>query len=169
MDPMLLWGLGLLALSVLILVIEIFVPSGGMLAITSGVVGIAGIVCLFLMKEQGTLWGSAGILMMLIVFPSAFALWIKVIPSTRFGQRMMGVLPEDEITQREQLEREAHELLESLVGQEGVAKSALRPVGTIEIDEERYDALAEGVAIEPGQKVRVSAIVNAQIKVRPIS
>ena len=144
MDPMLIWGLGLLGLSVLILVIEIFVPSGGMLAITSGVVGIAGIVCLFMMKEQGTLWGSAGILMMLIVFPSAFALWVKVIPSTRFGQRMMGALPEEEISQREQLEREAHELLESLVGR-------------------------VGVAIEPGQKVRVSAIINAQIKVRPVA
>ncbi|MCA9273654.1 MAG: hypothetical protein KDA31_11490 [Phycisphaerales bacterium] len=169
MDPMLIWGLGLLALSVLLLVIDIFVPSGGMLAITAGVVAISGIVCLFMMKEQGTLWGSAGILMMLIVFPSMFALWVKVIPHTRFGQRMMGVLPEEEVSQREQLEREALEALEALVGRIGVAKSALRPVGTIEIDEERYEALAEGLAIEPGQKVRVSAIVNAQIKVRPVS
>lgn len=169
MDPMLIWGLGLLALSVLILVIEIFVPSGGILAITSGVVGIAGIVCLFMMKEQGTLWGTAGLLMMVIVFPSAFAFWVKVIPNTSFGQRMMGALPEEEVSQRERLEREVHEALEALIGREGVAKSALRPVGTIEIDGERHEALAEGVAIEPGQKVRVSAIVNAQIKVRPVS
>lgn len=169
MDPMLIWGLGLLALSVLILVIEIFVPSGGVLAITSGVVGIAGIVCLFMMKEQGVLWGSSGILMMLIIFPSAFAFWAKVFPNTSFGQKMIGALSEEELSQREQLEREAQESLEALVGRQGVAKSALRPVGTIEIDEERYEALAEGVAIEAGQKVRVSSIVDAKIKVRPVT
>lgn len=169
MDPMLLWGLGLLALSVLLLVVEIFVPSGGIISITSGVVGVAGIVCLFLMKEQGELWGSAGILMMLIVFPSAFALWVKVIPSTKFGQRMIGALPEEEVAQRERAEREQMELLQSLVGQTGVAKSALRPVGTIEVAGERHEALAEDVAIEPGQRVRVTAIVDAKIRVRPVS
>lgn len=169
MDPMLFWGLGLLALSVLLLVIEIVVPSGGIISITSGVVGIAGIVCLFLMKEQGTLWGSAGILMMLIVFPSAFALWVKVIPSTRMGQRMIGALPEEEVAKRERAERDLHDSLSSLVGQIGVAKSVLRPVGTIEIGGVRHEALAEDVAIEAGQKVRVTAIVDAKIRVRPVS
>lgn len=169
MDPMLFWGLGLLALSVLLLVIEIFVPSGGVISITAGVVGIAGIVCLFMMNEQGTLWGSAGILMMLIVFPSVFALWLKVIPSTAMGQRMLGSLSEDEIAERERAERELHEMLGSLVGREGVARSALRPVGSIEIDGVRHEALAEGVAIEPGQRVRITAIVDAKIRVRPLS
>ncbi len=169
MDPMLIWGMGLLALSVLILVIEIFVPSGGILAITSGVVGIAGIVCLFMMKEQGTLWGTSGILMLLIVFPSAFAFWAKVFPNTSFGQRMMGVLPDEEISERDRLERESQEALQALIGREGVARSALRPVGTIEIDDERYEALAEGEAIEPGQKVRITSIVDAKIKVRPVA
>lgn len=168
MDPMLLWGLGLLALSVLLLVIEIFVPSGGVISITSGVVGIAGIVCLFMMKEQGALWGSAGVLMMLIVFPSAFALWVKVIPSTRMGQRMIGALPEEEVALRQREDRELFETLEALVGQIGVAKSALRPVGSIEIDGIRHEALAEDVAIEPGQRVRVTSIVDAKIRVRPV-
>lgn len=168
MDPMLVWGLGLLAAAVVLLLIEIVVPSGGIIALVSGVVGIAGIVCLFMMKEDGTLWGIAGTLMLLIVFPSSFAVWMKVMPNTAVGRRMLGIMDEDEVQREREHERAELDELMALIGMEGVARSPLRPVGSIEIEGKSYQALAEGVAIERGQRVRVTQIVNAQIKVRPV-
>ncbi|MBL8759125.1 MAG: hypothetical protein JNK35_11930, partial [Phycisphaerae bacterium] len=47
MEPLLLWGLGLLAASLLIVVIELFLPSAGVLALVATAVAIAGVVCLF--------------------------------------------------------------------------------------------------------------------------
>ena len=167
MDPMLVWGVGLLGAAVLLLVMEVFVPSGGVIAITSGVVAIAGVVCLFMMKESGMLWGSAGTLMMLIVFPSVFALWVKVVPNTPLGRRMMGTISEEEQAHRAEHERQEHDELEALIGLEGRALTPLRPVGSIEIDGQRMQALAEGVAIESGDRVRVTKVINAQIRVRP--
>ncbi len=167
MDPMLVWGLGLLALAVFLLVLEVIVPSGGVIALVSGVVGIAGVVCLFMMKEGGTLWGISGTLMLLIVFPSTFAVWVKVMPNTSVGRKMMGIPDEREEQREHELERAEHDELMALIGTEGVARSPLRPVGSIEIEGQTYQALAEGVAIERGQRIRVTQVVNAQIKVRP--
>jgi len=131
MDPMLVWGLGLLAASVLLLFVEIFVPSGGVIATTAAIVGLAGVVCLFLMKEGGSLWGVSGWLMLVIVFPSAFVVWMKVLPNTSIGQKMMGIVAEEELANRADRERDEHDELEALVGMEGVARSPLRPVGSI--------------------------------------
>lgn len=168
MDPMLVWGAGLIAIAMLLLVVEIFVPSGGVIATTAGVVGIAGVVCLFMMKENSALWGLSGTLTLLIVFPGAFVVWFKVMPNTAFGQKMLGSVPESEQIERAERERKELEELESLVGLEGVARSPMRPVGSIEIEGQTRQALAEGVAIEAGERVRVTRIVNAQIKVRPV-
>jgi len=148
MDPMLVWGLGLLAASVLLLFVEIFVPSGGVIATTAAIVGLAGVVCLFLMKEGGSLWGVSGSLMLVIVFPSAFVVWMKVLPNTSIGQKMMGIVSEEELAKRADRERDEHDELEALVGMEGVARSPLRPVGSILIAGQTRQALAEGVAIE---------------------
>ena len=168
MDPMLVWGLGLLAASVLLLFVEIFVPSGGVIATTAAIVGLAGVVCLFLIKEGGSLWGVSGSLMLVIVFPSAFVVWMKVLPNTSIGQKMIGTISEDELAQRADREQKEHDELEALVGMEGVARSPLRPVGSILIAGQTRQALAEGVTIEAGERVRVTQIVNAQIKVRPV-
>lgn len=168
MDPMLLWGLGLVALAVILLIVEIIVPSGGVIALTSGVVGIAGVVCLFMMQENGTLWGISAALMLIIFFPASFAVWVKVMPGTAIGRRMMGIPDEDESRVELDSERARLEELHALVGMTGTARSPLRPVGSIEIDGRVYQALAEGTAIERGQQVRVTQIVNAQIKVREV-
>jgi membrane-bound serine protease (ClpP class) len=167
MDPMFVWGAGLIAFSILLLVVEVFVPSGGVIATTAAVVGIAGVVCLSLMREDGTLWGVSGSLMLLIVFPSTFVLAYKVMPNTAFGKKMLGSVPEIEQEERAGREQEQHDELESLVGMEGVARSPMRPVGSVEIAGQTRQALAEGVAIESGERIRVTRIVNSQIKVRP--
>ena len=46
--------------------------------------------------------------------------------------------------------------------------SPLRPVGIVRIGDQRHDALAESGIIEPGQRIRVTAVTDNQLKVRAI-
>ena len=54
----------------------------------------------------------------------------------------------------------------SLVGREGVALTALRPVGGVELDGKRLDALAETTFVAAGTRVRITQADGSQIKVR---
>ncbi len=169
MEPMLIWGLSLIAVSVLLIVVEMFIPSGGIIALTAGVVGVSGVVCLFLTDRNPVLWGSLGILTLVVLFPSAFFLWVKLLPSTSWGQALLGERPAAErenLANREQAQRDK---MRALIGERGVAMTPLRPVGTVEVKGSRYDALADGVAIERGDAVRVTGADINQLRVRPAS
>ncbi|MEO0482672.1 MAG: NfeD family protein [Planctomycetota bacterium] len=167
-DPTLLyWGLGLLAAGVLMAVIELFVPSGGLIALAAGVLAVAGVVVLF---RHDTTWGLIGLLAVLVLGPMAFAYGLKVYPHTPVGRRMiMGENGRNVAVEQVDRENKAKEHLLALVGEEGEAISALRPVGTVKIGDERFEALAEGLLIEAGARVRVTRVDSGQIKVRPIA
>lgn len=169
MEPMLIWGLSLIAVSVLLIVVEMFIPSGGIIALTAGVVGVAGVVCLFLTDRNPVLWGSLGILTLLVLFPSAFFLWVKLLPTTSWGQALLGERPAEERQTLADREQEQRDAMRALVGEHGVAKTPLRPIGTVEVNGARYDALAEGVAIEPGDAIRVTGADLTQLRVRPVT
>ncbi|MBX3365095.1 MAG: hypothetical protein KF866_10045 [Phycisphaeraceae bacterium] len=162
---MLLWGLGLLGIAVLLIVIEIFVPSGGVIAVTAGAVTIAGVICLFIADP---VWGVAGLLAVLIAGPIIIMGALNVWKSTPLGKRMMGVPSDEEVQQREEAERRRREELASMVGNDGEALTALRPVGAVRIDGKRFDAVAELDFIEPGERVRVTHADGLQIKVRRV-
>lgn len=164
-DPTLLyWGLGLLAASLLLIVVELFVPSGGIISIGAGICAIAAVVVLF---RHDTTWGLIGLLAVMVLGPMAFAFAIKVYPSTPIGRRMLfGESGEDAATEQVDRVAKERERVHALLHAEGFALTDLRPVGTIEIDGARHDALAEGGMIEAGTKIRVSRISDGQIKVR---
>ena len=55
-----------------------------------------------------------------------------------------------------------------VVGNEGQAISALRPVGKAEINGKMYEVKSLGEYVESGKKVRILKIENGQILVQPI-
>ena len=57
----------------------------------------------------------------------------------------------------------------SMIGQEGISKTVLRPSGKVLIDDETYDATAESGYIEKGEPVKVTRYSNTQLFVRKIS
>lgn len=163
-EAMLFWGLGLLAASLLLIIVELFVPSGGLIAITAGVVAISGVVCLFRVSPT---WGIIGIFAILLGGPSAFAFGLKIWPHTAIGRRMLGARsPEEEEAERLAEIRE-RERMAALVGRVGVVLSDLRPVGVVEVDGQRYDALSETSLIRAGTRIRVSIVEPTQVRVRP--
>lgn len=163
MDPLLVWGIALLAISVVILVVELFVPSGGMLGVTAAVVAISGVVCLW---RYDTTAGISGSLAVLILGPLAFGFMLKIWPHTPMGRRLINAPTEEEqMAQRQVEEKEKTQRL-SLIGKEGTVLTDLRPIGVIDIAGQRYEVLSETHFIPTGSKVRVTHADLAQIKVR---
>ncbi len=164
-EELLFWGLGLLAASLLLVVIEVFVPSSGLIALTAAGCGVVGIIFLF---RYSTSWGISGTITMLILGPTAFGFALKVWPSTPMGRRMLGAkTPEEEEADR-LAELKERQKQQSLVGAEGIVVTDLRPVGMIQIDSTRMEALAETGFIRAGTRVRITVVESNQIKVRAV-
>ncbi len=162
------WGLGLLGLAVLLLVIDVFVPSMGVLALTSFCVAVAAVVVLFNYSQT---WGMIGATLVIIGGPIAFFFLLNIMPSTPIGRRLVlgstAVVDGDAPGQAgigTPLSPEA-----GLIGKQGVVLSDLRPVGTIRIDQTRYDALSDLGLIRAGTMVKVVAVDGTSLKVRAVS
>lgn len=155
----------------LLFFLEIVVPSGGLLALLCAACIVASIVVMFMYD------GTLGIVMMvgyLIVIPVALYWGVRLWERSPLGRKLILGAEEqwtspDELRERsESARQERVSSIKSLVGEHGVADSALRPVGFVRIDGERLDAIAEGEMIEAGTPIEVVNAYDNQLKVRPI-
>jgi membrane-bound ClpP family serine protease len=164
-ETVLLVGLGLLGAALLLIFVEVFVPSGGLISLVAAICGIAGLWQLF---RYDATWGVIGMLVMMVLTPIAIAFALRVMPSTPVGRRLIygDLTPEEADRGPTERARRQREELMALIGSEGLARTALRPVGAVEIGGKRYDALAESGYIPAGSRVRVHAVEDNQIKVR---
>ncbi len=170
MDTYLLWGMGLVAASIVLLLLDLLLPSGGALSLGAGLSLIAGIVCLFIYDRHGdTYWGPSTLLASLILGPLVVVGMIKVWPHTPVGRRIIGVPSEEEAARKTTEEEAERQRWAGMVGKEGVVLTDLRPLGVVEIDGKRYDAFSETTFVPAGQRVRVSVVDGTQIKVRPLA
>jgi membrane-bound serine protease (ClpP class) len=175
MDPLVWWGLGLLAVAVLLLVVDVLLPTFGVLAITSGVVAIAGVVCLW---RADPTWGLIGLGLVLVGGPAFVVVSLNVMPYTPVGRRLvLGGMKDDDEAAAQRAGGETGvvgsngrpDAFAALVGREGTVLTALHPVGTVRIDEGRWDALSEGRVVDAGASVRVVGVVDGtMLKVRAI-
>lgn len=168
MEPTLLWGFGLFALAALLLLVEVFVPSGGLIGGISLLAAMAGVVAFW---RHSTTWGLSSLLALLVLAPAAVAFAFKVWPNTPIGRLM--ILGDPEEAERDAAVRAERDLEEqrrrdALLNEEGVALTDLRPGGTVRIGKERHDALATGPVIEAGERVRVVGFETGQVKVRRV-
>ncbi len=163
-DALLIWGLALLGIAAILLFVEVFVPSGGLIAAMSGVSALTGVVLLWM---HDTTWGIIGLLAVLILGPTAIYWFFKMMPHTPMGRALLGGRPEEEIEALEMAEHEHRIRRKSLVGRTGVALMDMHPVGDIEVDGETYEALAEHAWIDAGTPIVVTRADGLEIKVRP--
>lgn len=162
-EAMLFWGIGLLAAALLLVILEVFVPSGGLIAIVATCCAIGGVACLFRVSAT---WGLVGILTLLVLGPLAFGFALRVWPHTPIGRRMLGEKPPGVVeAERLAAEKEREQRL-ALVGREGLVLTDLRPVGVVEVNGKRYDALSEESLIRAGSRIRVTVAEPNQLRVR---
>jgi len=156
------WALLLLALGLVLLVLEFFIPSGGALAVMCALSLLAAIVVGFL---AGPWTGLGTLITVCLVVPAATFAAVHWWPDTPFGRMILIQRPgsADEVLP----ETLAYRGLKDLVGRRGVAKGVMLPSGLVVIDGKSYDAVSEGVAIEAGQPVIVISVSTQRLIVRP--
>ena len=162
METLLIWGLALIAAALVLTVIEVFVPSAGLIAVVAAGLGIAGVVCLF---RHDALWGMAGLLVLIVLAPVIFFFGLHVMPSTPVGKRLLFGETGKDLTRPSS----ADGLGSVLIGAEAEAVTDLRPIGSIMLDGKRVSASSEGAIIPAGTRVRVVAVDGANIRVRPVA
>ncbi len=161
-ESLLIWGIALVLLALLLIVAEVFIPSGGMISLVAAAVAIAGLICLFRVDWK---WGLAGSGTLLVLGPALFFFALQLMPSTKVGRRIMfGESEED----RPVLPPDTHTEFEALIGMEGVVLTDLRPVGVIRVKDQRLDALAEVSYVKAGQTVKIVSVEGTTIRVRPV-
>ena len=148
----------LIAIALIFFFLEVFVPSGGLLALLAAVALIVGVVMLFYVN---TTLGLIGLVLSLVAIPFLVAFGMKIMPNTPIGRllTLKNPPPADDPA-------EAAASRKDLVGATGKALTDLRPIGTCLINGERTECMAERGVIEAGQPVRIVLADGMQIKVR---
>jgi membrane-bound ClpP family serine protease len=170
-EAYLLWGFILLGIAVFLLLLELFVPSGGMIGLLCGVAAIASVVAFY---RADPWYGLLAALTYIVVTPFLlvfiYKLWLHspMARSIILGAKDEPPAESDEqvqdLTERRRQERFAK--LRQLIGADGVSVTPLRPVGVVKINNERIDALAEHGIIPENTAVTVVDVYDNQIKVR---
>ena len=160
------WGIVLLVAALGLLVLEIFVPSMGLISLVGVTLAIVGLVLLFRANVYAGVIGTGS---MLLLGPMTVVFGLKLFPHTPVGRAMLyGGKTEEELEQEAAQQRAEADKRLALIGMEGEALTVLRPVGAVRIEGRRYDALAELGMIQPGTRVRVTAVDGTRLKVREI-
>jgi membrane-bound ClpP family serine protease len=151
----------LLLLGIGLCVLEVFVPSGGLIGFLSVVAIVASIILAF---RDGLMSGAILLTTACVCVPLAMTLALRVWPSTPMGRRLLLNAPKsEEVLPDDEHQRE----LRSLVGKVGKARSLMVPSGACEFDGHVVNAVSEGLAIDAGQMVRVVEVRGNRVVVRP--
>ncbi|MSR18479.1 MAG: hypothetical protein EXS00_04800 [Phycisphaerales bacterium] len=168
---MLLVALGLLGVGIALFVLELFVPTGGVLAILTVTAVVASVVAMFV---HDATWGGVYLAMLLAGAPFAIVYGIKLWSATPLARRMIlnssvdqqRVGVSDDEGEDAAPTQQARATLRALIGRDGVTLTALRPVGFARIAGHRVDALAENGFIDAARTVTVIEEIDGTLKVR---
>jgi len=156
------WSIALLLLGLSMLILEVFVPSGGVLSFLAVAAIIASVVVAFM---DGVQTGTIMLVTVTLIVPlfcwGAVRLW----PHTPIGKLILvkrPARPDDVLP-----DTEAYRGLRQLIGQRGRAVSKMLPSGVVTIAGHKYDAISNGLAIDPDQVIQVIGVRTNRIVVRP--
>jgi membrane-bound serine protease (ClpP class) len=148
--------------------LEVFLPSGGILSLLCGGALLASVIV------AGTeslglalLFGVVAVIGTPIVLLVAF----KLLPRSPIGKRLILRSPDEDAgpTTSPPVSATSVANLSELMGREGVATTALRPSGIAEIGGRRVSVVTEGEMVAKGQKVRVIEIHGNQVVVEAVT
>ena len=158
MDPIY-WSILLLAVGFAFVLLEVFLPSAGLLGMMAGCFLVAGIVFAFM---EGYYSGAIVLLLTFLSVPIYLALLIHVWPHTPIGRL---ILLKDPRANRDSPSNEHYRKMTALIGQLGVAKSEMILSGQIVVEGEKYDAISDGFPIEAETPIKVVAVKGNRIYV----
>lgn len=161
------WAIVFLAVAAALFVIEVFVPSGGLLGFFAATSLVAGLVLLF--KVDTTL-GLLGALVTVISVPFFLAMAIRIWPNTPIARLLtLKNEPRPGLGEHGVAGVSTDGATNALQGQRGKSLTDLRPVGTCLINGQRVECLAETGMIRSGKTVEVIWVDGMTVKVKEIA
>ena len=154
-----LWTFLFLSLTFVVAVLEMFLPSGGFLAVLAIAFLVTSIVFSF---QADIVFGSFYTLAVGLLVPVFLWVALRIWPNTWIGRRIL-LTPEEDPALLPDAEQQT---LKQLVGKHGMAKSKMLLGGLIEIEGHRYNAVSDAEPIESGEIVSVIRIEGTSIIVR---
>lgn len=143
-----------------IFIIELLIPTGGLLAILCVVSAIASIVLGF-MHDPTT--GMVLLALYSLAAPFMVVIGLRVATKSPIGRKLV---LHAEIPARTGAEPTPATALPA-VGDAGEAITPLRPGGFVRIGGRRMDATAEGDMVDAGTPIEVVSVRDGQVRVRP--
>ena len=153
------YALGLLILAFFFLLLEVFVPSLGVLTLIAVAAFIGAFYFAF---GVGSSFGWSLVGVTAVGIPVLLITAFRVFPRTALGKHMILFRPE------RQKSPAPRETLAALAGKTGVTTSTLRPSGIARIDGQRLDVITRGEMIDSGVAIRVVEILGNRIVVRAV-
>ena len=155
----LIWPILLLALGLILLVAEVFIPSGGLIGLLA--LGCLGVSVWKAFAHSGAL-GFQVVLALLVLMPIALLLAAHLWPKTPLARRVFLRRPDP----GDELPDLPGDRLDHLIGQFGRALTPLRPSGMVDFEGRRLHGLSEEGLIPAGALVRAVQVRGREVTVR---
>jgi membrane-bound ClpP family serine protease len=163
MSP-LLWIVMLLVVGLTLIILEVFIPSGGVLGLLSVLALGAGVITAFV--EQGSAAGMTVLAGTFVAVPMALAAAFRWFPATPLGRRVLPPLPAAADVVPDPAERRQ---LREYLGERGRTRSELLPWGSVELAGETLEAVSDEGPIPPGATVEVTGVQGRAVVVRRVA
>ncbi|MFP4430227.1 MAG: NfeD family protein [Spirochaetota bacterium] len=160
-------GLALLGAGLLGIIVEVFVPAGGLIGIAGGGAIIAAVILAY--TQGGTSVGVIVLAASLVLTPVIMVVAFKLFPVTPLGKRFilgttLGSGDEEEEGSAEADGTGANVRVQ--VGDRGTASTVLKPTGVATIRGKRYSVLTRGEYLAAGTELEVIRVEGNRILVR---
>jgi len=151
----------LLIVGIGLALLEVLVPSGGILGLLATAALVGSLVLAFM---EGATSGFVVLAAVAILLPVAIVLGFKWLPKSPFGKRLILYTPK-ETPEQLGVAGVCAEDFSSLVGKTGLTDSMLRPSGFAMIDDERYTVVSAGDMVDEGVPIEVVSVEGNSIVV----
>ena len=152
----------LLSIGAVLMLAELFLPTGGICFMLAALFALIGISLIFAYGDTRT--GVFALLTAFVAVPVLLSALFYFWPQFLWGKRLIPS-EEDNVTANS---IPAIAQLEQLKGRIGKTISPLRPSGIVEFDGKRIDCITEGMMIDSTQWVRCVDVKGGRVIVRQI-
>lgn len=158
-----LWAVVLIGVAVILFVLEVLIPSGGLLGVMSALSLVGFIVVMFMIDLT---YGWIAAVASVFIVPTAIVVAMKAFPHTPVGRRL--ILTDAQPAGRTHYTSTGSDDTRGLLDQQGVTVTPLYPGGEVKFDDRRVHCLAEHGMIDKGVRVRVVNVSGMEVKVREV-
>lgn len=155
------WAFLLLGIGLVIVMLEVFIPSGGLLGIGAAAAIVSGAVVAW--KSDSGIF-TTYVALTFVLLPVTLGIGLKLFPKTPIGQKMTlagSTFDPSEATA-------GGGQFASLLDRTGVTHTALRPAGKALIDGRIVDVVARGELIERGRPIKVVRVEGNRVFVTEV-